>query len=246
MDQGAYAVESQVEQTHWWFVVRRKLFRKTIDGLHLPPDAAILDIGTSTGTNLRMLREMEFTNFQGLDFNDDAIRWCAEKGLGDVKKGDVCNIPFGDAQFDLVLATDIIEHVANDAEALREIRRVLKLSGRAIITVPAFESLWGLQDDVAHHLRRYTRSELTARLKASGFQVLQSFYFNFLLFIPIWIARQLIRVVKPRLQSENQLNSPIINSVLKAIFTLDIACAAKFQVPFGVSILALVKKAVSE
>jgi SAM-dependent methyltransferase len=242
MDHAAYAVESEVEQTHWWFVVRRKLFRKVIDGLCLPTDAAILDIGTSTGTNLRMLREMNFTNFQGLDFNDEAIRWCAEKGLGNVKKGDVCKIPFDDTKFDLVPATDIIEHVANDIEALCEIRRVLKPSGLAIVTVPAFQSLWGLQDDVAHHLRRYTHSELTARLKASGFTILQSFYFNFRLFIPIWIARQLIRAFKPRLQSENQLNSPIINIVLSTIFTFDIAYAAKLQIPFGVSILALVRR----
>ena len=242
MDHATYAVESQVEQTHWWFVVRRKLFKRSIEALTLPSDAAILDIGTSTGTNLRMLGGMNFTNFQGLDFNDDAIRWCAEKGLGIVRKGDVCNMPFADAQFDLVLATDIVEHVQNDRKALREIYRVLKPTGRAIITVPAFNSLWGLQDDVAHHQRRYSLDELVERLGESGFQVFQSFYFNFLLFIPIWGARQLIRFFKPRLESENQLNSPLINSVLKAIFTIDVACAEKLHIPFGVSVFVLVGK----
>jgi SAM-dependent methyltransferase len=240
MDQATYAVESEVEQTHWWFVVRRQLFKKTIRDLNLPADAAILDAGTSTGTNLRMLGEMGFTNFQGLDLSDDAIRWCAQKGLGEVRKGDVCNMPFADASFDLVLATDIVEHVEFDVRALQEIRRVLKPGGRAIVTVPAFESLWGLQDRVAQHQRRYTRRELTDKLAAAGCRIYEAYYFNFLLFAPIWAARQLIRIFKPDIESENQLNSPLINSVLKAVFTLDVACARMLHVPFGVSIFALV------
>lgn len=240
MEHATYAVESEVEQTHWWFVVRRSLFRRTIEGLNLPADAAILDAGTSTGTNLRLLREMGFTNVQGLGLSDEAIRWCAEKGLGAVMKGDVCNMPFADAQFDLVLAINIVEQVEYDVKALQEICRVLKPTGRAVITVPAFEFMWGLEDSLANHQRRYTYGELVDKLKAAGCRTYKSFYFNFLLFAPIWIARQLIRRFKPRLESENQLNSPLLNSVLKAIFTVDIACAGILHVPFGVSIFALV------
>ena len=241
MDLATYAIESEVEQTHWWFVGRRKLFRSVIEGLRLSPDAAVLDVGTSTGTNLRMLKEMGFTACQGLDVSEEAIRWCAEKGLGAVRKGSVCSMPFGDAQFDLVLATDIIEHVDDDAKALAEIRRVLKPAGHAIVTVPAFESLWGLQDDVAHHKRRYRRPELAGKLRAAELTIHESFYFNYLLLGPIWLARQLIRVLKPRLSSENQLNAPLLNHVLTAIFAFDVASARALRMPFGVSIFALVR-----
>jgi ubiquinone/menaquinone biosynthesis C-methylase UbiE len=242
VDQAAYAVESQIEQTHWWFVVRRALFRKTIEAMKLPPSAAILDAGTSTGSNLRMLRAMDFTNFQGLDLSDDAIRWCAEKGLGVVRKGDICRLPFADSQFDLVLATDIVEHVDHDVQALQEICRVLKPSGRAIITVPAFESLWGSHDTVLHHKRRYTRGELLDKLNASGCRTYESYYFNYLLFVPIWIARKLIQIFKPKLGNQEQINSPLINAVLKVVFTVDVTCAKTLRVPFGVSIFALVGK----
>ena len=155
MDAATYAVESEIEQTHWWFVVRRELIRALIVESGIGPDAAILDLGTSTGTNLRLLKEMGFSNYKGLDMSPEAAKWCAEKNLGTVQLGDVCAIPFPDQSLDLVLATDIIEHVDDDALALREIRRVLKTTGRVIITVPAFQSLWGLQDEVAHHKRRY-------------------------------------------------------------------------------------------
>lgn len=239
MDEQTYAVESEVEQTHWWFVVRRSLIRSIIDKLKLPPDASILDVGTSTGTNLRLLKEMGFTNFLGLDRSPEAIHWCAEKGLGTVRQGDVCAIPFSDESFDLVLATDIIEHVDDDLKALQELQRVLKKSGRIVITVPTFPSLWGLQDEVSHHKRRYRRRDLLDKLGKSGFECKKQFYFNFLLFAPIWTARQVMRVGKVKLQSENQLNTPILNSILKTIFYLDVALAKILKPPFGVSLFIL-------
>lgn len=240
MDKATYEVENRIEQQHWWFVGRRRLFRDAIQELGLPRDAAILDIGTSTGSNLRMLKDIGFTNVQGLDPDDDAIRFCAEKGLGVVRKGDVCSMPFGNAEFDLVLATDIIEHVDDDVAALLEIRRVLKPGGRAIVTVPAFKFLWGLQDEVAHHKRRYTRRQLLERLQKAGLRPHDSYYFNFLLLPPIWAARQVLRVLKPNISSENELATPLINKVLKGIFTVDVLCAKRLRIPFGVSVFAFV------
>src|SRR5438552_10308354 len=117
MDRATFEVEAAVEATHWWFVGRRKLFSKEILGRGLPSDARVLDVGTSTGTNLRMLRSIGFSNVEGLDLDEEAIRFCAEKGFGAVTRGDILNMPFEDCRFDLVLATDIIEHVDDDNRA---------------------------------------------------------------------------------------------------------------------------------
>lgn len=241
MDYATYEVEAQVEATHWWFVVRRSLIRSIVAELKLPPNAAILDVGTSTGTNLRLLKDMGFTNFLGLDRSPEAIHWCKEKGLGTVRQGDVCAIPFPDESFDLILATDIIEHVDDDIKALKELQRVLKKSGHIVITVPTFPSLWGLQDDVSHHKRRYRRSELLEKLGKSGFERSKGFYFNFLLFAPIWLSRQVIRIANVELESENQVNTPLLNWILKAIFYLDVTLAPILNLPFGVSLLILAR-----
>jgi SAM-dependent methyltransferase len=241
MDTSTYAVEAEVEANHWWFVARRRLFANLIARQRLSADARVLDIGTSTGTNLRLLRELGFANRVGLDLSDDAIRWCAEKGLGKVERGDVCNLPFGDGEFDLVLATDIIEHVDDDLRAITEIRRVLAPDGTAIISVPAFQSLWGLQDEVAHHKRRYLKRELHELIRRGGLAYRSGFYFNYLLFMPIWAARQLIRLLKVKLDSENQLNTPGLNRLLTWVFTLDVATARVIHPPFGVSIVAVAK-----
>ena len=212
-----------------------------IDEFGISLDANILDLGTSTGTNLRLLKNMGFTHYQGLDFSDEAIRWCAEKELGYVQKGDICNIPFNSAEFSLVLATDIIEHVDDDMLALKEIKRILKPDGVAIITVPAFQFLWGHQDIVSHHKRRYLINEVRKKLGKAGLNCEEIFYFNYFMFLPIWLARMLIRLFHINVVSENQINSPLLNSIMTKAFMLDIWSARKIRPPFGVSILAIVR-----
>jgi ubiquinone/menaquinone biosynthesis C-methylase UbiE len=242
MEIGVYAVEAVVEESHWWFAERRRLFAREIRRLPIPSDGAVLDIGTSTGTNLRMLMDMGFSQVTGLDSSDEAIRFCAEKGLGRVKKGDVCALPFPDASFDLVLATDIIEHVDADDRALAEIYRVLKPGGTALITVPAFQSLWGLQDEVSQHRRRYRKAGLLAKVSQASLVPIRHYYFNYILFGPIWVARQLIRMLRIRIASESQINTPSMNRVLGAVFSFDTRTAAILRVPFGVSIILIAER----
>lgn len=239
MEDSTYAIEANVEASHWWFVERRRLFGHLIADLGLPADANILDIGTGTGTNLRMLGDLGFTHYQGLDQSEAAVRWCAEKGYGRVTTGDVCRLPFADGAFDLVLATDIIEHVDDDVAALREIRRVLKPAGRALITVPAFMALWGIQDEVGQHKRRYRARELLTRAEAAGLRIFRKFYFNYILFLPIFFARKFLRLTRARIQNENQINSPLVNRLLRMVFRFDVWSAPYLHPPFGVSYLVV-------
>jgi len=242
MDAATYATEAAVEQNHWWFAVRRELFAREIGSLGIGPDARVLDIGTSTGTNLRMLRELGFARVSGLDASEEAIRFCAAKGFGDVRQGDVRAMPFAPASFELVLATDIIEHVEDDGAALAEIARVLVSGGVALITVPTFPSLWGLQDRVAHHKRRYRLHQLLAAIRRAGLEPGRRYYFNYLLFVPIWAARRLIDLLGLKLSSENEVNSPLLNAVLGAVFRLDARTAPLLHPPFGVSALVVARR----
>jgi SAM-dependent methyltransferase len=242
MDVATYKIEAEIEATHWWFVGRRRLFAFEIKQIGLAREAAVLDIGTSTGTNLRMLRTLGYNNVQGLDVSDDAIRYCIEKGFHSVRQGDVCSMPFVSNAFDLILATDIIEHVDDDARAIKEIARVLKPSGAVLITVPTFRCLWGLQDKVARHKRRYRKGELLKLVMASGMQIERQYYFNYVLFIPIWLARRFIRWFRLGLTSESEVNSPTINRLLSIVFGIDTMTAPRLHPPFGVSALVLARK----
>ena len=242
MDIAAYTVEAESEETHWWFVGRRKLFGDELKRAGVSPDARVLDVGTGTGSNLRMLRDLGFTRVTGLDASDEAIRFCASKGFGFVRRGDICAMPFAEESFDLILATDVIEHVDDDGQAVAEIARVLAPNGRVLLTVPAFQSLWGLQDRQAFHKRRYRLRPLVQLLRSRGMRVERSFYFNYLLFIPIWLARRAIDLFGLKLDSENEISTPLLNRLLSLVFALDVSTARFLRVPFGVSIFTMTKK----
>ena len=150
-------------------------------------------------------------------------------------------MPFADASFDFVLATDVIEHVDDDRRAAAEILRVLRPGGRALITVPAFQSLWGLQDRQSHHSGA-TANARSGMLQAGGMRVERSYYFNYLLFVPIWLARRAIDLFGVTVESENQINNPLVNRLLSCVFACDVSTAPFLHPPFGVSILAVIKK----
>jgi SAM-dependent methyltransferase len=237
-----YAAESRVVETHWWFAGRRRLFGRLITALGLAPDAPVLDVGTSSGTNLIMLRDLGFTRVTGLDASPEAVHWCAQRQLPPVILGDIAGMPFADGAFQLVTATDVLEHVPDEAPALAEISRVLAPGGHVLISVPAFPSLWGLQDEVSNHLRRYRRTGLLRLVRAAGLEVCSEFHFNWILFAPIWAVRRLMRFARPRVASENDINTPLVNTVLKALFALDLRLAPRLRLPFGVSLLVLARK----
>ncbi len=242
MDYAAYEQEAKAEKIHWWFAARRTLFMKELTKWGVPKDAKVIDIGTSTGTNLRMLKDNGFTNFIGVDLNKDAIAFCHDKGFEQVFEANACSVPFEDDTFDVVLATDIIEHIDDDIAALNEIQRILKPGGVAVVTVPAHKILWGANDDFSHHKRRYTRTTLNRQIAQSGLNIEKEYYFNFILYMPILLARVLGRLLNWGADMERSTKNSMINNILFHIFSADIAVAPHVHMPFGVSIFTLLRK----
>ncbi|KII00178.1 methyltransferase [Streptomonospora alba] len=93
-------------------------------------------------------------------------------------KGDALDMPFDDGSFDRVIASEIFEHLPDDTAAMAELHRVLRPGGIAAVTVPSWlpERLcWALSEEYhtneGGHVRIYTRAELEAKLKATGFLI---------------------------------------------------------------------------
>jgi len=242
MDFSVYEVEAGIEAEHWWFVGRRRLLARELRTLGASKQWRVLDLGCGTGGSLRLLNKQGFAALVGMDASPVAAAFCARKGLASMVLGNATRLPFSDGTFDLVLAMDVLEHVDHDDLAAAEISRVLQPSGAAIITVPAFQALWGPQDELSHHLRRYRLAPLCEMLSSAGLNVARAYYFNFLLFLPIFTARLILRATKTELRSENEINWPVVNSILRCIFAVDVDFAPSVRPPFGVSICAVVRK----
>ncbi len=236
-----YDIESKVESFHWWFVVRRKLLHSILSSVEVPKNCVALEVGCGTGANLRALWSAGLYGI-GLDRSVYALTLVKRKGNFPLLAGDLNELPIKTKSVGVIIAADIFEHLEDDTDGINESYRVLKEDGLLILTVPAFRFLWGIQDRVTEHKRRYTRKEIVNRLKEAGFDILKSSYFNFFLFFPILFSRWTIHFLNLKIESENKINSPMLNLLLRAIFSLEVYVLKYLSFPFGVSIFCIARK----
>ncbi len=236
-----YDIEEKVENFHWWFFTRRKLLRFLLSSIPPPEGSVRIDLGCGVGSNLKVL-ETFANHVVGLDRSIYALSFVHKKVKIPLINGDINHLPLKPKSVGLIVAMDVLEHLEDDENALSEFCRALRKEGVLILTVPAFQFLRGVQDVVTGHKRRYSRKEITNKLRRAGFNILKSSYFNFFLFFPILIARRMIYLLGVKIESENEVNFPLINFFLKAIFSLEVYALKYLSFPFGVSILCIAKK----
>lgn len=242
MQQHTYAIMNRVEDSHWWFVGRRLIlesFLKDIVQKLKVQNPKILDVGCGTGANLEMLTQ--FGESEGVDVSDDALEFCKAKGLK-AHKGLAEELPFADASFDLVTALDVVEHLDDDVAGLAEMNRVLKTDGRALMFVPAFMWLWGVQDDISHHRIRYTKKQIIERVEKAGFEIERATYANITFFTPILAGRAVMKLTGIKPESENNITIGALNGVFGKLFGAERFWLKSFNFPFGVSIVVVAKK----
>lgn len=243
MMEHTYPILYEVEQSHWWHTGRRKIlsgFVQEICSRVTDRRPRILDVGCGTGANLLMLSR--YGEAEGVDISEDALAFCRERGLDHVRQGAGEELPYDENTFDLVTAFDVVEHMDDDLAGLREMYRVLRPGGHALVFVPTFMFLWGLQDDVSHHRRRYRLSELRRVFEQAGFEIERSTYANITFFMPILLIRKLMRLTGIKAETENNINVPAMNGVLGALLGSESAILRYTNLPFGVSGLCVAKK----
>ena len=157
MDEQEIRKSAALEQRHWWYAERRALVKRLVGPL--TPGRA-LDVGCGGGGNTGVLRDLGW-QVTGLEYSPVAARLARSRRLS-VVRGDAQRLPFADASMDLVMSTDMWEHIEDDAAVARETARVLKPGGRALVAVPAGMDLWSGHDVALGHVRRYDRASLTA------------------------------------------------------------------------------------
>jgi len=242
MKEHTYPIMFRVEQEHWWYTGRRKILAGFVEAIcRQVPDRRprILDVGCGTGANLLML--LEYGDAEGVDISEDALAFCRERGLDKVRLGAGEQLPYDDGTFDLVTALDVVEHMDDDLAGLREMRRVLRPGGRVLLFVPTFMFLWGLQDDVSNHRRRYRLPELRRVLEQAGFEIERTTYANITFFLPILVMRQLMRLTGVKAESENNINVSALNGVLGSVFGAESWLLRVMNLPFGVSGLCVAR-----
>ena len=242
MNVNMYRKFFEIQKQHWWFVTKKEIVLDMIERyLRRKGDIKVLDMGCGSGLMLSALENVGQTF--GMDMSDEAISFSKEIFFGQVKKGVLPDqIPYPENFFNLITVLDVIEHVGQDIDALKALRACLIAGGKAVITVPAYMFLWSGFDEMNEHKRRYTLTELNAKLVQAGFTVERITYYNTLLFPVVLIVRMLNNILKRDGASDVDMPSRPLNFMLGKIFGIEKYLLRFMNLPFGVSILAVVSK----
>lgn len=208
----------------------------------------ILDLGCGPGWTLDRIGHLG--QGYGVEYSTTALGFAHQRGLRRLVAGDGLALPFASAVFDCVTAVEVLEHFEDDAAVVREITRVLRPGGLLLVTVPAFMALWRHHDELYGHHRRYARRQLRALLAGAGLQVIRCDFIKCLFFVPLLLWARMNRpaahgaVDSPR---DDFFELPAwLNELLRLQIVWEARLGLNRLAPFGVSLLAVARRAESE
>tara|TARA_B100000959_G_C14837077_1_gene564377 strand:- start:119 stop:856 length:738 start_codon:yes stop_codon:yes gene_type:complete len=239
-----YEFNYLLEEKHWWF---RSLHRTMFSFLeHYRPDwrqERILDAGCGTGRLLEMLGSPKRN--VGVDLADESLMFCKKRGLENVIKSDVCNLPFADNSFESVICASVLYHqwVPEPEAAVREFSRVLIKGGIVLMELPAYAFLHSAHDEAVYTARRFTIPSARALLSENGFQILRLSHRLTFAFPLAFMARTLRLVSDGRdFSTSPGFLHRIFNQMMDSAARIENQMMKKIDLPIGTSIYCVAQK----
>ena len=241
MEPNEYATMFRVEETHWWYGALHRLIFQALEA-ELPDwrKKEIVDVGCGTGAILKRLGNPE-KNI-GIDLAPEAISFCRQRGLNNVRQADICALPFADASFDAAICSSVLYHqwVRDVKGAVREMYRVLRPGGVLLINVPAFSFLHSPHDEAVMTVRRFRKPEIRRLLWESNFTICRLTYWTTFLFPAAIVARTLGGSKMGRDFDTAEVS--FTRRMFAQIMELELRVLRKISLPFGVALLAAARK----
>jgi 2-polyprenyl-3-methyl-5-hydroxy-6-metoxy-1,4-benzoquinol methylase len=129
----------------------------------------VLEVGCATGEFLCELATRGFEGV-GIDLSADSLA-AAKKRTSSlpfhIKRGSFMKLEEDD--FGTIFIFEVLEHIEDDASALKKLSHMLRMDGKLVLSVPAKQNLYTAEDSFQGHVRRYERDELMGKLEAAGF-----------------------------------------------------------------------------
>jgi SAM-dependent methyltransferase len=244
-----FDVTAEVEARSFWCRTRNRIIGSVIERFtDRSRTLDMLEIGCGIGGVVAGLRRFDHLRLTASEIYIQALRYARERVPGvQFIQLDATEMPFR-AEFDLVGAFDVLEHIQDDERVISGVSEALRPGGLFLVTVPQHKWMWSRLDEIVCHKRRYTRAELLARLRRRGFEVLFCSSFVTLLF-PAMVASRLLARVRPvgadrkeAFASEVTL-PPLANRVCDRLMHVDeLAIRTGVSLPFGGSLLVVARK----
>jgi SAM-dependent methyltransferase len=245
MDTSLYDELHRVEKTHWWFRARRRIVWSLVEryiGGEAGRRLRVCELGCGTGGNLVDIADRH--DVVGVECSPHALAF-ARQTLGDrVRSGRLPNeIDLPPASFDVVLLTDVLEHIEDDAASARTALNLLRPGGIVVATVPAYQWLYSPRDAHHHHFRRYGKRQFAALWPNADAETVLLSYYNTLLFPPAVVARLASKLFLRREHvGDLKVPSHAVNFLFSCIMGSEANLLGRLPLPLGLSLIAVVQR----
>ena len=180
----------EIEEDSFWFQHRNNCIIEMIKNYPPNHNGLIFDIGGGNGYVAKGIKEAGW-DVVLVEPGSSGARNAKKRGIAHVVCASSQSAKFKHGTLPAIGVFDVVEHIENDIEFLNHLWELLIPGGMLYITVPAYQSLWSLEDEDAGHFRRYTLNQLEGKLEQSGFSVKYSTYFFTFLPTIIFLFRTL-------------------------------------------------------
>ncbi len=153
---------------------------------HAPDDGVVLDFGAGIGTYTRRMIDRGL-NVVGIELDDHQRQVLLASDIDAHQSLDSIT----DASIDFIYSLNVLEHIEDDREVVKEFHRVLKPGAKALIYVPAFPILFSAMDRQVGHVRRYRKNRLIEPFVRAGFTIRRASYEDFLGFFASLVFKYL-------------------------------------------------------
>jgi SAM-dependent methyltransferase len=235
-------MSAEDERRHWWIGTRFLYIDKLLKLRKKDPSPKfhILEFGCGTAQNLwyakkKSSQAANIVSSTGLDPmlpKNHRYPWQSETDQL------VLDPKLIDKKADFALAMDVLEHVDDDVQTLKEWTEHMNDGSHILITVPAFQTLWSQHDVILEHRRRYTRKQLDQVAAAAGLKRVKSHYAFSFIFPLVYIIRKLQKSKKEN--TDLKLPPFIINQTLLMLGKIESFFSD--LIGFGTSVVGIYKK----
>jgi SAM-dependent methyltransferase len=213
---------------------------------HIPnKSGVVLEVGCSSGFMLDLMRKaLPNVVVIGADVvRAPLLKLSADLPNTPLLRFSLVDCPLPDNSIDAVVMLNVLEHIEDDIGALRQVKRILKPGGVAVIEVPAGPHLYDVYDKILMHYRRYSLKELREKILAQGFQIKKQSHLGFFLYPGF----QFVKRRNQRLTSETEalqkkaveenIRQTKDNKLLDALMQIELQLGKWISYPIGIRCL---------
>jgi SAM-dependent methyltransferase len=227
---------------------RRQAVRSLVRYAHAT--GVVLEVGCSSGFLLPLMcQSLPYATIIGSDFVRGPLEALASR-LPSVPllQFDLVECPLPSASLDAVVLLNVLEHIEDDVAAIRQIARLLKPGGIAVIEVPAGPDLFDLYDRQLMHFRRYRMKDLTSKLRSANLTILDRSHLGFFFYPMFWLVKKWSRLQPPKSAAGQEkavaarISAGRSSPLLHGLMNLEAALRNRVYFPFGIRCLVTCRK----